>query len=89
LSSSPLQFTNFTYSLPTDFVAVQAGGELQFSEFTNQSGGQVEVRKNLSLTGSSASLTTVADVWTPQEAYFYTDVTDQYGRSFHTYWGFQ
>jgi len=81
---------NFTYSLPTEYVAAEAGSEVVFWELTNQSGGQVQVNKGLSLTQSAASLTTVANPgWTPQQAFFYTRVADQYGRLFHSYWMFQ
>jgi hypothetical protein len=80
---------NFTYTLPTEYVSTELGSELKFYEMANQAGGQVGINKNLSLIQSAASLTTVADTWTPLEAYFYTRSVDQYGRWFHTYWGFK
>jgi len=80
---------SFTYSLPTEYVAVELGSELAFYEFTSQGGNQVKINKNLSLTQSAASITTAAAAWTPLEAFFYTHAVDQYGRWFHTYWGFQ
>jgi hypothetical protein len=90
ISSSYGGTFNFTYSLPTEYVAVELGGELAFYEFTSQGGRQVKINKNLSLTQSAASITTAADpLWTPLEAYFYTHSVDQYGRWFHTYWGFK
>jgi hypothetical protein len=80
---------NFTYSLPTEYVAVQLGSELAFYEFASQGGSQVKINKNLLLTQRAASITTAAAAWTPLEAYFYTHAVDQYGRWFHTYWGFK
>jgi len=80
---------NFTYTLPTEYVATDIYSEMAFNELANGAGSQIKVGKPLSLTGSSSSMTTVAAAWSPAEAYFYTSATDQYGRQFHTYWQFK
>ena len=81
---------NFTYTLPTEYIATDISSEMAFSEFAGgDTGNYIKVRKQLSMTEGSASLTTVAGSWTPVEAYFYTNATDQYGREFHTYWQFK
>lgn len=80
---------NFTYTLPTEYVTTDLGSEMVFNELVNNTGSQIKVGKQLSLTGSSASIMTVAAAWTPADAWFYTSATDQYGREFHTYWEFK
>jgi hypothetical protein len=79
---------NFTYTLPTEYVTTNLGSEMAFNEFANNTGSQIKIGKQLSMTGSSASITSVAAAWAPADAFFYTSATDQYGREFHTYWEF-
>ncbi|MDH4215514.1 MAG: hypothetical protein OEV23_01250, partial [Gallionella sp.] len=80
---------SFTYTLPTEYVATDISTEMAFNEIAGGSGNQLKIRKQLSMTGSSASMTSVAAAWSPVEAYFYTRAVDQYGRQFHTYWQFK
>jgi hypothetical protein len=79
----------FTYTLPTDYVSIQAHSELGFFELSNSTGQMMQVETGLRLDRTTASLTTVAGPWSPASAFFYTSAVDQYGREFHTYWGFQ
>jgi hypothetical protein len=81
---------NFTYTLPTEYVTTDIGSEMAFNEVAGGStGSQIKIGKQLSMTESSASMTSVTAAWSPIEAYFYTSATDQYGREFHTYWQFK
>ena len=80
---------SFTYNLPTEYVATDISSEMGFYELAGGTGSQIKVHKQLSMSGSSASMMSVAAAWTPAEAFFYTRAVDQYGRQFHTYWQFK
>lgn len=81
---------SFTYTLPTEYVATDISTEMAFNEVAGVGmGNQMKVHKQLSMSGSSASMMSVAAGWTPVEAYLYTRAVDQYGRQFHTYWQFK